>query len=52
MTEPGVGWRSTFMMRVGWPMSTKIKRMHMVTAAMARNSPRITIFPNFLKSCR
>ncbi len=30
------------------PMSTKMKSMHMITAAMARNSPRIVILPNAL----
>ena len=48
MTEFSVGWRTTFMILMGWPMSTKMNRMHMVTAEMARNSPRITILPNFL----
>ena len=32
--------------RIGCPISTKMKSMHMMTAAMARNSPRIVILPN------
>jgi len=52
MTELGVGWSMTFMILMGCPISTKINRIHIVTAEIARNSPRITILPTFLKSCR
>ena len=52
MSEFGVGKRATLSTRVGCPMSTNMKSMHMITAEIARNSPRITIFPNALKSCR
>ncbi len=46
--ECGVGWSMTFRIRMGWPMSTKMKSMHMVTAEMARNSPRMVILPKAL----
>ena len=52
MMELGVGYKRTFMIRTGWPMSTTMNRPHMVTAEMARNSPRMVIFPNAFQSCR
>ncbi len=36
------------MILMGWPMSAMMNRMHMMTAEIARNSPRITILPNVL----
>ncbi len=48
MSEFGVGYRITFRTRVGWPMSTKMNSMHIVTAAIARNSPRIVSLPKAL----
>ena len=48
MSELGDGKRITLSTRAGWPMSTKMKSMHMITAAMARHSPRMTILPNGL----
>ena len=47
MTEFGVGCRSTFIMRWGWPRSTTMKRQHMITAAMAMNSPKMIMILNF-----
>ena len=46
--ELGVGYSITFSTRIGWPMSTKMKSMHIVTAEIARNSPRIVIWPKAL----
>jgi hypothetical protein len=52
ISEFGVGYSITFRTRVGCPMSTKMNIMHMTTAEIARNSPRIVIRANTLKLCR
>ena len=44
--ERGAGCSSTFRILAGCPMSTKMKRPHITTAAMATNSPRIVSRPN------
>ena len=41
MTELGVGCRNMFITRCGCPMSTTMNNMHMTTAPMARNSPKM-----------
>ena len=41
MTEFGVGCRMMFSTRCGWPISTTMNSMHMTTAPMARNSPKM-----------
>ena len=46
--ECGVGWRKTLRILFGMPMSTKMKSMHMMTAEIARPSPRMTIRPKSL----
>ena len=47
-TEFGVGCRITFIARIGCPRSARMKSRHIVTAPIARNSPRIVILPKAL----
>ena len=52
MRELGDGYRMTLNTRMGWPKLARMKSPATVTAETARNSPRITIFPNAFQSCR
>ena len=48
--ERGLGCSMMLKARPGCPRSTVMNAMHMPTAVIARNSPRMVIFPNTLKS--